>query len=154
MPLSPYVERLRAAIGTDLLLLPSISVLPFDPDGRIMLVKPAEQERWATLGGAVDIGESPAEAAIREAREEAGIEIELVRILGAFGGRAYEVEYPNGDRCAYVGIAYEARIAGGTPVPDGNEITDIGWFRTDELAAVDLNGFARSLLADLGLLSR
>jgi 8-oxo-dGTP pyrophosphatase MutT (NUDIX family) len=57
---------------------------------------------WGVLGGAVDVGESPAAAAVREAREEIGADVQLVRLLDVLGGPEYEVCYPDGDRAAYV----------------------------------------------------
>ena len=67
---------------------------------------------WSILGGAVDVGESPAAAAVREAREEIGVDVHLVRLLDVLGGPDYEVSYPNGDRVAYVTAVYEARVVG------------------------------------------
>jgi 8-oxo-dGTP pyrophosphatase MutT (NUDIX family) len=44
-----------------------------DPEGRVLLVRRADDRRWAMPGGWVDPGETPAEAAVREAREETGL---------------------------------------------------------------------------------
>ena len=57
-----------------------------------------------------EIGESPAETAIREAREEIGAGIRLTKLLDVLGGPDYEVTYPNGDRVAYVTSVYEAEV--------------------------------------------
>jgi ADP-ribose pyrophosphatase YjhB (NUDIX family) len=62
-----------------LLLLPSVSALPVDEVGQMLLVRHAgHHDGRAVLGGAVEIGESPAETAIREARKEIGADIRLV----------------------------------------------------------------------------
>ena len=82
MGISAHIAWLRAAAGHDLLLLPSVSVLPVDQAGRLLLVRHAgHHDGWAVLGGAVEVGESPAEAAVRETREEIGLEVRLVRLL-------------------------------------------------------------------------
>ncbi|MEO3743510.1 NUDIX domain-containing protein [Plantactinospora sp. B5E13] len=61
MAIWPYVARLRAHLGTELLLLPSAAVLPVDPRGRILLVhRRGHHDGWGLVGGAVEIGESPA----------------------------------------------------------------------------------------------
>ncbi|MGH3445181.1 MAG: NUDIX domain-containing protein [Nocardioidaceae bacterium] len=70
MPMSPYVSGVRAKLGTDLLLMPAVGTAVFDDDGRILLGLHVDTGMWATLGGAVDPGESPAQAARREQREE------------------------------------------------------------------------------------
>jgi 8-oxo-dGTP pyrophosphatase MutT (NUDIX family) len=102
------------------------------------------------LGGAVDVGESPAEAAVREAREEAGVGVRLVRLLDVLGGPDYEVSYPNGDRVAYVAAVYEARIIEGSPTPSDGELSDIAWFTREELPGLSLSRFARALLHATG----
>ena len=147
MGIAAHIASLRAAVGHDLLLLPSVSVLPVDEAGRLLLVRHAGQgDRWGTLGGAVEPGESPAVAAIREAREEISVDIELVRLLDVLGGPDYEVSYPNGDRAAYVTAVYEARIIAGAPAPGDGELSELAWFTPDELSALPLSRFARALL--------
>ena len=107
MAIPEHIARLRAAIGHDLILLPSVSVVLMDPAGRLLLVRHAgHQDGWAVLGGAIEFGESPAQAAVRETREEIGVEIRLLRLVDALGGPDYEVSYPNGDRAAYVTAVY------------------------------------------------
>jgi ADP-ribose pyrophosphatase YjhB (NUDIX family) len=153
MGMSAHVARLRAVIGHELIMLPSVSVLPADAEGRLLLVLPMGSSKWSILGGAVDPGESPAETAIRESREEAGVEVRLLRLLGVFGGPGYQVTYPNGDEVAYVNACYEAEIIDGDPVPDRDEISEVGWFAVSDLPGLPLGQFARALLRDSGYLT-
>jgi ADP-ribose pyrophosphatase YjhB (NUDIX family) len=149
--MSVHIARLRAAVGHDLLLLPSVSVLPVDPAGRMLLVRhTGHDDGWAVLGGAVDVGESPAEAAIREAREEIGAGVRLQGLLGVLGGPDYEVTYPNGDRAAYVTAVYEAEIISGAPAVADGELSDIAWFRREDLAQITLSRFSCALLTAVG----
>ena len=68
MAIPEHVARLRTAVGHDLILLPSVSVVPVDQAGRLLLVRHAgHHDGWAVLGGAIEFGESPAEAAVRMA---------------------------------------------------------------------------------------
>jgi 8-oxo-dGTP pyrophosphatase MutT (NUDIX family) len=105
-----------------------------------------------TLGGAIEPGESPAGAAVREAREEIGADIELIRLPDVLGGPDYEVTYPNGDRAAYVTAVYEARIVAGSPAPGDGELSELAWFAPDDLPAVSLTTFALSMLRATGRL--
>ncbi len=153
MAIPEHVARLRAAVGHDLILLPSVSVLPVDQAGRLLLVRHAgHQDGWAVLGGAIEFGESPAQAAVRETREEVGVEILLVRLVDVLGGPDYEVTYPNGDRAAYVTAVYEAEITGGLPEPADGELTEVAWFHPDQLPDLELSPLARALLAATGYL--
>ncbi|HEY3878576.1 MAG TPA: NUDIX domain-containing protein [Trebonia sp.] len=153
MGMSPHVARLRAAVGHELIVLPCVTVLPTDEDGRVLLAwHTGHTDGWGTVGGAVDPGESPAEAAVREAREEIGVDIRLGRLLGVFGGPDYEVTYPNGDRVAYVPAVYEAAIAEGIPAPADGELSEVAWFSAPELPVVPLSRFTRAVLAAAGRL--
>ena len=149
--MSEHVRRLRAAIGHDLLLLPSVSVLPVDDAGRVLLVRHAgHDDGWGVLGGAVEIGEAPAEAAVRETREEIGVPVRLRGLIAALGGPEFEVTYPNGDRAAYVTAVYEAEIIDGVPRPADGELSEVGWFSAAELATVPLSRLSRALLRAVG----
>ena len=53
-------------------------------DGQVLLIKRRDVEVWALPGGAIDSGESTAQAAIREVKEETGIDIDLVRLVGIY----------------------------------------------------------------------
>ena len=136
MGISPHVARLRAAVGHELLVLPCVTVLPVDDQGRLLLARHAgHTDGWGTVGGAVDPGESPAQAAVREAREEIGVGIRLRWLIDVLGGPDYEVTYPNGDRVAYVPAVYAAEITGGTPAPADGELSEVAWFAAVPLAA-------------------
>jgi 8-oxo-dGTP pyrophosphatase MutT (NUDIX family) len=150
--MSPHVARLRAAVGHELLVLPSVSVLPVDTSGRLLLAQVAHNDSWHVIGGAVEPGESPAEAGMRECLEEIGVPVRLTGLLGAFGGPGFEVTYPNGDQVAYVTVAYTASIVSGVPVADGDELARVGWLRPDALGSLPLGRFARSLLTACGYL--
>jgi ADP-ribose pyrophosphatase YjhB (NUDIX family) len=146
--ISAHIARLRAALGHELLLLPSVCVLPVDRSGRLLPVRHAgHHDGWAVLGGVIEMGESPAQAAVREAREEIGVEVRLVRLLDVLGGPDYEVTYPNGDRAAYVTAVYEAEIVDGSPTPGDGELDGVAWFAPGRLPGLRLSRFARALLS-------
>lgn len=139
-------------MGHDLLLLPSTTVLPRDDAGRILLVRLIDTGNWATIGGAIEPGESPREGAAREAEEEAGVTVALGDILGVLGGPEYRVTYPNGDETAYVVTAFDATVIDGDPRPDGDETSEVRWFPPGQLPLQQMGGLTRALLRDLGLL--
>jgi 8-oxo-dGTP pyrophosphatase MutT (NUDIX family) len=134
--MSDYVRELRAKIGNDLLLMPSVAALIRDDEGRILHVQHVEG-RWMLPGGAVDPGERPAEAVCRECLEEAGIVIEPLRIAGVFGGPEYRHTYANGDRIAWIITVFEARIVEGEPRASDDETMDVRWFAPEELETVE-----------------
>jgi 8-oxo-dGTP pyrophosphatase MutT (NUDIX family) len=149
--ISPFVKRLRELVGSELLVLPSVSVLPRDEHGRLLLVRLIDTGNWATIGGAVEPDESPQAAACREAEEEAGLTLCLGSILGVLGGPEYRVIYPNGDMTAYVVTAFDATVEQGTPRPDHEETSDVGWFKANQLPFEHMGLLTRALLRDVGV---
>jgi ADP-ribose pyrophosphatase YjhB (NUDIX family) len=153
MAISEHVARLREVIGHELIVLPAASVLPVDSVGRVLLVWPTgHDDGWHVMGGAVDPGESPAQTAVREAKEEIGVDIKLGPLLGAFGGPNHEVLYPNGDQVAYVVSLYQAEIASGEVTVDGEELAEARWFTRSELDNLRLHPGARAMLTAAGYL--
>jgi 8-oxo-dGTP pyrophosphatase MutT (NUDIX family) len=151
MGISPYLRRLRAFVGHDLLLLPSVAVLAWDEDGRLLLVREAQTGLWQTIGGAVEPDESPYEAAVREAAEEAGVSVHIERIRGVVGGRQFRMRYPNGDLVGYVATIFDARVVDGIPRPDGDETIEVGWFSPRQLGAIPLTEFTETLFKEVGV---
>lgn len=79
-------------------------------DGRFVLIKrknPPFQGMWALPGGFVDIGETVEAAAVREAKEETGLDIELLALLNVYSDPARD---PRGHT---VSVVYIARAVGG-----------------------------------------
>jgi 8-oxo-dGTP pyrophosphatase MutT (NUDIX family) len=146
--ISPYVRRLRERVGHDLPLLPSVAVLPWDEEGRLLLVREAQTGLWQTIGGAVEPDESPVQAAAREAAEEADVVVELTGIRSVAGGPGFRMTYPNGDLVSYVPTIFDARVIDGEPRPDGEETIDVAWFTTGQLSDTALSEFTIALLGD------
>lgn len=155
MPAAPHIARLRSKVGNDLLLLPSVAVLPIDDAGRVLLVRQTDFGSYGTVGGAVDEDEAPEDAARREAREEIGADVEITGLVGAIGGPEFRLTYPNGDQCAYVSIVYSARLAPDAETsPDGHEVDQVRWFARSELTNPAVGDFAQSTFAALGWIER
>jgi ADP-ribose pyrophosphatase YjhB (NUDIX family) len=139
--MSSYLADLRAKVGHDLLLLPSVSVLPVDDSGRVLLRR-HWGDSWGLVGGALDIDERPVDGAVRKARE-AGVEVQITRLLDVIGGPEFRVSYDNGDETAYAGPVYEGRVIG--------EIgTEVSWFTLADLPTLRLASLTAAALRQLG----
>jgi 8-oxo-dGTP pyrophosphatase MutT (NUDIX family) len=134
--MSKYLRGLRAKVGHDLLILPSVTVLLFDDEGRVLLVRHSNEGLWVAPGGMIEPDEDPAAAARREMFEETACEVDIVKVLGVFGGPEFRVRYANGDEVGYVMTVYEARSRGGAPRPDGNETLEARYFPPEEVASL------------------
>lgn len=148
MPMSPYVRRLRETLGHELILLPSVSGVIFDDKGRVLVVLHAEGEVWGPPGGGIDPLERPTDAVIREVHEETGLDVEVARIIGVYGGPEFVVTYGNGDRTAYISTAYHCRIIGGSLKADGQEVLEARFVARAALSDLVLTPWGRHILPD------
>jgi 8-oxo-dGTP pyrophosphatase MutT (NUDIX family) len=150
MAMSEYIRGLRDKVGHDLIFQPTAACLIRDNNGRILLVR--HVEGWWTLpAGAVDPGETPAEAARRETREEASVEVELLSISGVFGGYPdFHAFYPNGDEIAWVATVFEARITSGVPALGDDETGEVRWVTLAEAFELGLTPGTRHMLTRIG----
>jgi 8-oxo-dGTP pyrophosphatase MutT (NUDIX family) len=146
--MSDYLRSLRSKVGHELLLLPSVTMIVHDDEGRILLVRNSDVNRWLPPGGTIEPDESPKEAAVREMQEETGLLIEPVRIIGVYGGPEYRVAYPNGDLASYVMTVFECKVVSGEMRPDHLESLDVRYFSEAELSAMQTSPWARIVLHD------
>ena len=65
-------------------LVPAVNVVVVNDAGAILLIRRTDNGNWAVPGGAVDLGESVAQAAVRETLEESGIECVITGIVGIY----------------------------------------------------------------------
>ncbi len=135
MPMSPFVAGLRAKVGTDLLLLPAVALAVFDDRDRLLLARHLDSGAWATIGGAMDPGETPEQAAVRELAEETGLRASIEGLVGVYGGPGFEVTYEDGARASYVVAVFAARLDGGDVVLQEDELVEHGWFDREEAPA-------------------
>jgi 8-oxo-dGTP pyrophosphatase MutT (NUDIX family) len=81
------LEPLRAPIFSRPTPFASGDAAIIDDDGRILLIQRADNGRWAMPGGALEVGETPAEGVAREAFEETGYRCTATALVGVFDSR-------------------------------------------------------------------
>lgn len=94
-------------------------------NGKILLTKREDFEVWCLPGGMAEPGESQAQTAIREAKEETGYDVQLNRLVGIYAriGGGQDIH----------GALFAAEIIGGVLKPQVEEVIDTGWFTLDDL---------------------
>jgi len=134
MPIPRYVASLRRQIGHAPLLVPAASAILWDQAGQVLLIRRSDNGRWALPGGMMEPGERIADCLVREVREETGLEVEPVRLVGIYSDPAYShVVFPNGDEVYGVTAAFECRVLGGVARADGDESLEVAYFAPDDL---------------------
>lgn len=134
MPISDYIKHIRAKIGKDLLLLPGVTAVVINDREEVLLQLRRDTNTWAPPSGGVEPGETVADCAIREVREEARIAVAPEAIVAVLSGAAYNVTYPNGDQLATVTTVFRCRpLNAKTPRVNDDESQDIRYFKRDAL---------------------
>lgn len=133
-----YLRELRGLIGNRLLLLPSVAAVVHDRAGNLLLQEKASGEGWSLPAGAIEPGETPQEAVIREVMEETGLTIAPTTILGVFGGRDFRYTYPNGDQVEYIVTLFRCQVLEDQGSWTDNETRSLGYFARDDMPPLAL----------------
>ena len=105
-----YISWIRSKVGTEPIILNFGAACVVD-DGRVLLQRRHDRDAWGFPGGAVEFGESVADAAQRETREETGLTVVVQDLLGVYS--KYFDQYPSGDRAQVITTFLICRPVGG-----------------------------------------
>jgi len=120
-------------------LVPSVNVAVTNADGDVLLIRRTDNDNWALPGGAMECGETIADAAVRETQEETGVNCEIVGLVGLYTNPAHVILYTSDgevrQECSFV---FKARAAGGAPTPS-SESAEVRWVPRQELDAYSMH---------------
>ncbi|MBP3195639.1 MAG: NUDIX domain-containing protein [Butyrivibrio sp.] len=121
-----YIGWLRSKVGHEKIMLVFAGGCIFNEKGEVLLQRRGDFNKWGFPGGAIELGETPQMAAIREAKEETGLDVEVGNIIGVYTD--CNMEYPNGDKAHSICIVYELKVVGGNLVCDLKETMELKYF--------------------------
>lgn len=113
-------------------LVPSASVIAPNEEGKILLQKRSDTGVWALPGGAMEIGETLGQTAIRETKEETGLDVELEYIVGIYTNPHHVVAFSTGEVRQQFSLCFAAHLVGGE-IRVSDESTDVGFFSPEEI---------------------
>ena len=120
-------------------IVPSVNVAVTNETGEILLIRRSDNGNWALPGGAVDLGESLTQAAIRETLEETGINCEITGLSGIYTDPAHVLLYTsNGEARQEFSIVLTGRATGGQPTPS-SETSDVRWAAPGDLEEYEMD---------------
>ncbi len=140
-------------------------VLLFDDEGRLLLARAHDAQRpelrtwWFTIGGGIDDGETARQAAVREVREETGLELNPEELIGPVAVRSsvfdFHARHVRQSEEFFVS-RLEARPAGlvttGWTAVERSFLDGLRWFALEEIDALEVEVFPAELpelVADL-----
>lgn len=131
MPVPPFVARLRALVGNELLWLPGVTAVVINAAGHLLLVRRSERDQWALVRGVLGPGEQPADGILREIREETGV---IAKVEAISSIRSDEpMQYPNGDRAQYLEITFLCSVVKMRTDEVRREPFKTAWFAPESL---------------------
>lgn len=126
-----YIRWLRSRVGHEKVILVFAGGYIRNENGEILLQRRGDTGTWGFPGGALELGETPEMAAIREAKEETGLDVAVGGLIGIYTD--CDMKYASGDEAQSIMIAYELKPVGGALRTDNDETLELRYFPPDRM---------------------
>ncbi|MBW3589969.1 MAG: NUDIX domain-containing protein [Actinobacteria bacterium] len=103
---------------------------------KVLLTRRTDNGRWCLPGGALDPGESVTESVIREFREETGLRVRVVRLVGIYSDPNRLLQYADGNQFHVISLHFEVAIDGGE-LTLSDETSEFVWAPVADLSSFD-----------------
>jgi 8-oxo-dGTP pyrophosphatase MutT (NUDIX family) len=123
------IERTVFRELTHIAPIPVVDAAIVDDEGRLLLIQRADDGLWAMPGGSIDMGETPAQGAVREVLEETGLLVEAEGLIGMWDSRLCGATSP----LQLYMFVVRCRMTGVGVASHAHEVLDQAWFGRDEL---------------------
>ena len=132
-----YISYIRSKVGNDKVIMNFAGGILADEEGRVLLQLRGDKKTWAIPGGAMELGETSLQAAVREFYEETGIAVEAKRLLNVYTN--FDESYPNGDKVQTVVFLYELQALENFDISNfhNEETLRLGFFSKEEIAELE-----------------
>ncbi|GAA0577335.1 NUDIX hydrolase [Actinomadura livida] len=132
-------------------LVPSVNVVVENDKGEILMIRRTDNDNWALPGGAIDLGESVTQAAIRETKEETGIDIEVTGLVGIYSDPRHVIHYTSNNEVRQEFSILLAAIPVGGGVRASEESSDTTWMDRNRIRNLQIDQSMRKRVADWNL---
>lgn len=129
-------------------LVPSVNVVVVDDRSRVLMIRRTDNANWAVPGGAIDLGESVTQAAIRETKEESGIDCRITGLVGIYSDPKHVLHYTSNDEVRQeFSILLTAVPTAGEPRPS-SESSEVHWIDRAEVLDLTMDRSMRLRVED------
>jgi ADP-ribose pyrophosphatase YjhB (NUDIX family) len=129
-------------------VVPSTTAAVRDNAGRLLLIHKVDNDLWALPGGGMELGESIADAAVREVAEETGLTVELTGLVGIYSDPGHVMAYADGEVRQEFSVCFHARVTGGEAREDGSETKEVRWVEPTAVAELNIHPSMRRRIDD------
>lgn len=129
-------------------LVPSVTAAVRDDRGRLLLIHKIDNDFWALPGGAMDLGESVADAAVREVAEETGVNVQITGLVGLYTDPGHVMAYDDGEVRQEFSVCFHARAIGGQPRHDDTETKAATWVEPTDVENLSIHESMRRRISD------
>lgn len=136
MPRRDYLDDPTAPKANS--IVPAVSAIVPDDEGRILLIRRTDNKYWAIPGGGVEPGESVSQATTREVEEETGITCEVTGVIGIYSNPGHVAAYDDGEVRQQFSILFKTKMLGGMTRPS-SESSEVRFIPTDEVLNYDMH---------------
>ncbi|MBV6703340.1 NUDIX hydrolase [Kitasatospora aureofaciens] len=119
-------------------LVVAASAVVTDHEGRILLQRRTDNGLYAMPGGTMDLGESLPGTAVREVREETGLDVEITGLVGTYTDPRHVIAYSDGEVRQQFNVCFTARITGGE-LRISSESTDLRFVGPDDIGDLPMH---------------
>ncbi|MFE9100397.1 NUDIX domain-containing protein [Actinomadura geliboluensis] len=129
-------------------LVPSVNVVVENDSGEILMIRRTDNGNWSLPGGAIDLGESVTHAAIRETKEETGIDVEIAGLIGIYSDPKHLIHYTSNDEVRQeFSITLSALMVGGAETPS-SESSEVRWISKEVVQDLEMDRSMRRRIGD------
>ncbi|MEU6613232.1 NUDIX domain-containing protein [Streptomyces parvus] len=114
------------------------SAVVTDDQGRILLQRRRDNNLWALPGGGMDLGDSLPGTAVREVKEETGLDVEITGLVGTYTDPRHIIEYSDGEVRRQFNVCFTARVTGGS-LAVSEESTEVRFVAPAELDTLPMH---------------
>ncbi|MFJ5989612.1 NUDIX hydrolase [Lentzea sp. NPDC092896] len=119
-------------------LRPAVSAFVQDEDGRILMIRRTDNDKYSIPGGQQDVGETLAQTAVREVKEETGIDVDVVELIGLYSNPNHVIAYNNGEVRQEFSICFRAKPTS-RKTSTSIESKEVAWVDQERLDNLDIH---------------
>ena len=119
-------------------VVPSTTAVVPDEHDRIVLIRRRDNDLWALPGGGMELGESIVDTAVREVKEETGLDVEVTGLIGVYTNPRHVMAYTDGEVRQQFSLCFTTHLIGGQLQVD-SESTNIAWTRPQDIESVNMH---------------